>query len=220
MRDLVVGHARQHLLEMALRLRDAALRELVHRQVLARGREGRVDGERLVEARVGIVDPAGAGERDAEQVQGFQVARRSCERLLKAGDRGAELLASDLGECAVVDGRSSQPAICQGWHRRAAPFGSPRGTAGCVVVANRDERSRPAGKGRPSPATRPWRAGPRGPWQASDHVRIVRIPWLLCKCPGAGGQRRSGAGGSRGAQDPRPERPRAPAPANPPVVRR
>ncbi len=66
--------------------RPAGRLELVDREILARGQEARIDGERRAETRVGLVAAARAGQRDAEQVERLEILRCLREELLERAD--------------------------------------------------------------------------------------------------------------------------------------
>ena len=86
----------QHLLEVPRGLRAASAPELVDGEVLLRRVEARVDGERLAEAGVGLVDATRPGEREAEQVEPLEVARSLSQPRLEHANRRRELAALHL----------------------------------------------------------------------------------------------------------------------------
>ena len=100
-RDGIARDLPQDALEMGGRGVVPAERELVHREVLPRRVEVGIDREGRGEARVGFVETACARERDPEQIQGPQVARRPGEPRREQLDGRRELVPLDVGRGAV-----------------------------------------------------------------------------------------------------------------------
>ena len=80
MRDFIVRHDAEHFLEQTFGFGVPSCTELVHTQVLFRRVERRIYRQRFAKAPIRVVGPPGASQRNAEEIESFQVARGRRER--------------------------------------------------------------------------------------------------------------------------------------------
>jgi hypothetical protein len=100
--DLVVRGQLQHAPKTTLCLVQASESELIHAEVSERGREIRIDGQGRQKTRVRLLDAAGAGQRDAEEVDDLEILRGLRDEPLECRDHCRELLTLDLRDGAVI----------------------------------------------------------------------------------------------------------------------